>query len=418
MQSMNNRDTIIELEQLRAAIARGTASEATQASFYELACSLSWPTEQGTSLTPSPISPPLDAGAKSPPLPALGFLGKEMTGLTCDIQLRLSHVPLALVHAFDESLDPIATVTVENSGPKARRLRIKSWVDGYSAQSVAVVELGPNTGKDDPTKPNWLAPRASVPILPTFFQERLDGHAHPVRATLHVEVSELGEGSGPRVEEHRTLRLWLLPRTTTVLWQADPATGKQRVMTKHLASWVTPDAPEVMDALRDSTKHVAGNQIISYQMANAQVEAQVKAIFTTLKERELTYVNSTVATGSSGAFVQRIRLPADSLRTRSSNCVDGAVLYASLIEAASLRAAIVLVPGHAFVAWRPSRKTGPDGAPIYGDWSFLETTMTMSESFERACEAASATYKLHHANGRATILDVQELRAAGYLPIG
>ena len=49
------------------------------------------------------------------------------------------------------------------------------------------------------------------------------------------------------------------------------------------------------------------------------------------------------------------------------------------LEAASLHAALVLVPGHAFVAWEKWR--GSD------DWDFLETTMIGTHDFEAARRA-------------------------------
>ena len=398
---MTTSDSILELEALRAAMARGDASQETRERFEKALAAIGW--GAGETAQPPSASP---AAAPVQPGLGMGFLGADTTGISVDVELHLTHVPLALVHAFTEDRDPIASVTVENHSPKGRRVRVRSWVEGFSAESVHTEELDANKNK-----------KASVPILPTFFQDKLDDRHHPVRATLHVEVWELENKGGPRIEDHRTIRLWLLPRTTTVLWQKDAATGEGRDLTKHLASWVTPDDPEVMSVLRQSADRVPGGQVVSYQLASAQVEAQVKALFETLKARGLAYVNSTVATGGAGAFVQRIRLPAESLRTTSANCVDGAVLYASLIEAASLRSAIVVVPGHAFVAWRPKRTATATGF-VFDDWTFLETTMTLSGTYEAARESAKQTFASANALKRATIHDVQALRAEGYLPIG
>ena len=77
-----------------------------------------------------------------------------------------------------------------------------------------------------------------------------------------------------------------------------------------------------------------------------------------------------------GQITPRTRLPRESLRHKSTNCIDGTVLMASLLEAASLQPAIVLVPGHAFVAWETW-----DGTD---EWDYLETTMIASHDFEEA----------------------------------
>jgi hypothetical protein len=52
------------------------------------------------------------------------------------------------------------------------------------------------------------------------------------------------------------------------------------------------------------------------------------------------------------------------------------VLLASLLEAISLRPAIVVVPGHAFLGWETWRDSG--------EWRYLETTMLGTHPFEAA----------------------------------
>src|SRR5262249_40971680 len=70
----------------------------------------------------------------------------------------------------------------------------------------------------------------------------------------------------------------------------------------------------------------------------------------------------------------------ESLATRSANSIDGTVLFASLLEGAALNAALVMVPGHAFVGWQ---------AWDYeeADWRFLETTTIGRADFEAACQS-------------------------------
>ena len=74
--------------------------------------------------------------------------------------------------------------------------------------------------------------------------------------------------------------------------------------------------------------------------------------------------------------MQRVRLPREALAQKSANCIDGTFLMASLLEAASLNPAIVLVPGHAFLA----RETQDNG----GEWDYLETTLIGAADFDAA----------------------------------
>ena len=80
---------------------------------------------------------------------------------------------------------------------------------------------------------------------------------------------------------------------------------------------------------------------------------------------------------------QRVRLPRQTLASTNANCIDGTVLFASLLEAITLRPAIVLVPGHAFVAWQ----TNPADDE---SWRYLETTLVGTKSFEDASSVGTA----------------------------
>jgi hypothetical protein len=116
-------------------------------------------------------------------------------------------------------------------------------------------------------------------------------------------------------------------------------------------------------------------------------------------------VNSIIDYGvPEGYHTQRTRLPRQSLRSKSANCMDGAVLMASLLEGASLNASLVLVPGHAFVAWETW-----DGS---GKWQCLETTMMGEGVFEDACQSGQEQYDRFRAASKALVTRhrLQDLR--------
>ena len=79
-----------------------------------------------------------------------------------------------------------------------------------------------------------------------------------------------------------------------------------------------------------------------------------------------------------GSRSQRVRLPRQALEEQQANCLDGALLFASLLEAASLYPALVILPNHALVAWQK--------APDREDWEYLETTLINSATFEQAMD--------------------------------
>lgn len=95
-----------------------------------------------------------------------------------------------------------------------------------------------------------------------------------------------------------------------------------------------------------------------------------------------------------GAVNQRGRFPRQGLQDDEASCIDGALLFASLLEAASLSPAIVLVPGHAFIAWETWKQKN--------QWRFLETTMIGKATFEEACRSAETTAKRYQTEATQT----------------
>lgn len=316
--------------------------------------------------------------------------------------LHWSRLPTGIAHVLDPAVNPLIQYHVQPPASGLQRLRLRTHVEGYSAHAVDTVELAQGD-----------APR-TVSHLPTMFPDAIRKLHEATQATVHVEVQDLdAPGAEFRVQSHATMRTCLLPTTTAVLAQRDPATGAHQDLTNYLACWVTPNADEVMDVLREAAGRVADGQMVGYQVDPAGVEQQVRALFEALRARGVAYVNSVLAIGIDGYQTQRIRLPREALARRSANCIDGTALYASVLEAASLQPGIVVVPGHAFLAWRPQRPGVPGAAP----WDFLETTLTMTHDFQHALEQGRRTYQHAAAQGRAQIVDIGACRRQGLLPL-
>jgi hypothetical protein len=82
-----------------------------------------------------------------------------------------------------------------------------------------------------------------------------------------------------------------------------------------------------------------------------------------------------------------------------------------LLEGASLNAALVVVPGHALVAWEAWHDTG--------DWHCLETTLIGSKDFDAACSAGQTVfeeYRNHNADC-VRLRPLANLRARGFYPM-
>jgi hypothetical protein len=289
--------------------------------------------------------------------------GAYSTGLDVAVDTHLAEVPTGIYHLLDPAEQPLVSCRVRNADVDIRRLRISSFIEGYSARAVETVELDSQEER-------------VVHQLPTLFPDRLEAVTEVIGATLNVLVEDL-DG---KVEVHRTRTVRLLARTTAPLAVPDPATGLWTDLSRYLGAFVTPHAPAVLAFLRTVADHHPEHALVGYQDGPAAVEAQVRAVFAALADAGTRYVNSVLAFSSQdGPTTQRVRLPRESLADRQANCVDGTVLMASLLEAVSLSPAIVVVPGHVLLAWETWNRSD--------DWRYLETTLVGSGTFEEACAA-------------------------------
>ncbi len=339
--------------------------------------------------------------------PTMRGAGRGRSLLLISVQQRMAHVPTSVVHLLDPTESPLISIRLRNQRSEPARVRITTYVEGYSAQAIETLDVPPSDSSAAAANDSGI----EIHQLPTFFPERLATLTEICRASLHIRIDDL-EG---RTELERTFPIWLLPRTSALLFVPDPTTGARRDLTRYLGAWVTPNAPGIPELLRRAATYVPGGSVASYQTDVQGVQAQVAAIYRALREASLTYVNSVLYFGVvPGVIGQRVRLPREALAVRSANCIDGAVLLASLLEAASLHPALVLVPGHAFLAWETRERSD--------DWDYLETTMVGSEPFERAQAQGRTLAKRYQGqlaeNPRAfTRLSLRQLRAQGIWPM-
>ncbi len=288
------------------------------------------------------------------------YRGSTTTGLVATAHLKMAYVPTAIYHLLDEIEHPLVECEVKNSSHQTKRVRVSSYIEGYTAPAIESVEI--ERGQ------TFL-----VSQLPTLFPERLRNLHELTRATLNVQIDDL-DG---KIELHKTVPIWLLSRNSAPLRVRNPVSGGWNDLTRYLGAFVTPNEPSVMRFLRRVVEHHPQKMLYGYQ-PDRDVETQVKAIFEALRQdAKVTYVNSTVNFNpEEGARSQRVRLPRQSLLEKQANCIDGTLLFASLLEAASLIPALVIIPNHAFVGWALDKK---------GEhWDYLETTMLGDPSVDFA----------------------------------
>jgi hypothetical protein len=317
--------------------------------------------------------------------------GLGTTGLQAKAFLKMAHVPTSICHLLNRDDNPLLTcelIAARTTGRQdRRRVRVTSFIEGYSARAVNTFEV--------PVGENY-----SFKQLPTLFPEQVRQLTELTRATLNLLVEDL-DG---KVELHETHPLWLLARTSAPLAVLDPQTGGWQDLTRYLGAFVTPNAPSLMQFLREAARQHPDGRLVGYQGSKVDIPLQVKALFAALKTvTDITYVNSLIDFNPQQGFAsQRVRLPHQSLEDKEANCIDGTVLFASLLEGVSLNPAIVLIPGHAFLGWETWSNTG--------EWRFLETTMIGTSTFEEACASAEKTAAAYQTSKQLRMWPLVQLR--------
>ncbi len=245
-------------------------------------------------------------------------------------------------------------------------------------------------------------------------------------ATVVVHVQSRKKDGVIRPDEHEeTYDVNLLPYNVICWAEPNLESGKgYKSFLEHIAAWVTPRATSVRNALDEVRKKTFVGQQWGYTAVQnwAIPRLQVQAIYQYLKEIKMGSNGTPVAIvpEKNGAKWQAVQLPRESLERRVANCIDGAVLYASLIELAGLEPMIVIQNTHAFVGWKVWR-----GAEEY---EFLETTMTDTAPFDEALASGIEQYgKLKGDNsferevfderGFARLLDIKHLHDTTVQPM-
>jgi hypothetical protein len=152
-------------------------------------------------------------------------------------------------------------------------------------------------------------------------------------------------------------------------WQDQFGGSGRQDVSWMFTAYVNEDHPWIDTILREAIEQGTVSQFVGQQHGSQVAMQQVFAIWHVLQRRGFRYSSITTTPGAEGKVVsQAVRTFEDSLATAQGNCVDGTVVFASLLRKVGIEPYVVLVPGHAFLAFRLE-----DGKKfhIYG----LETTM-------------------------------------------
>ena len=208
-------------------------------------------------------------------------------------------------------------------------------------------------------------PRTEYTIYPDIIWNyealKNNNQAEPVSVAIKAEMNDKDLGQRVRTFSVRSINECLLGYVTNGTKFHD--TGI------FIAAYVNEENPMIDKLLREALNTRIVNRFLGYQGGNAEgVDKQVYALWNILQKRNFRYSSvSNTSLSSNVVFSQRVRTFDDALESSQINCVDGSVLFASLLRAINIEPILVRTPGHMFVGYYTDsgRKS----------MNFLETTM-------------------------------------------
>ncbi len=119
------------------------------------------------------------------------------------------------------------------------------------------------------------------------------------------------------------------------------------------AAYVNENHPWIDQLLREALNTGSITSFTGYLTEQPNdVHSQVFAIWNALQRRGFQYSTITTPTGySEKVFSQYVRFFSDSILNSQANCIDGTVLFASILRRIGIDPIIVLIPGHAYLGF-------------------------------------------------------------------
>lgn len=208
-------------------------------------------------------------------------------------------------------------------------------------------------------------PRTEYIIYPDIIWNyealRNNSQAEPISVAVTVEMNDKDLGQRLRTFSVRSINECLLGYVTNGT--------KFHETGIFFAAYVNEENPMIDQLLREALNTRIVNRFLGYQAGNGEaVDKQVYALWNVLQKRNFRYSSvSNTSLSSNVVFSQRVRTFDDALQSSQINCVDGTVLFASLLRAINIEPILVRTPGHMFVGYYTDSN--------HKNMNFLETTM-------------------------------------------
>jgi hypothetical protein len=185
------------------------------------------------------------------------------------------------------------------------------------------------------------------------------------------------------------------------------------------AAYVNENHPWIDQVLKDAKATGLSPSFAGYQGNEKDVLDQVNSIWVALQRRGMTYSSITDTTQGKQVRAQHVRFLDESIVSTQANCVDGSVLMASILKKIGIRAYLVLVPGHCYLAFSVDDK----GAQLLGvETTTIGSNCSLAQAIQQGTtNSANGLHpNLKRFNGtdpRWQLIDLNAAREFGVMPL-
>jgi hypothetical protein len=215
-----------------------------------------------------------------------------------------------------------------------------------------------------------------------------------VATQVAYRASLITGNTEPLLKADNTELIRLLPSNNFLMARYDAMRKELVNFTWLIAAWVTRESEELQRIRTRALElePLVGHKVLPGPAAATDARIRVAAIYKALQEQQIVYNDDNIVFhAQENDYVQRVQLPVETLDARAGNCLDGSVMFASVLSICGMNPLILLIPGHALVGWRVPGQEEPSG-------DFCETTLMATADFDLAWEIATKKYeKWQHA---------------------
>ncbi|HHU01816.1 MAG TPA: hypothetical protein GXZ91_01605 [Christensenellaceae bacterium] len=305
----------------------------------------------------------------------------------------------AFYHLYGNVLDDFVRVHLTNASEDSAKILVETGIEGYSATVASTVVVAPRE-------------KVTVRQNPRLNTQAVQELSSRRPGNFFIRITQLKDGQD-KVLLSDTVEITIFSRRDFIWVSGFPPEDEYKLY----AAWVTPNDPAVEELLRCAADYTTSDIVTSgyggvLNDEDGTVWDRLQAIWKAQEEYGIIYVSTPVA--FSEGYKQRIRTPYDVLEQKSGNCIETTLLYASAVEALKLESAIILIPGHAYIAVRMDQTN----AKYY----FIETTLIGRAPFDRAVASGRENWeedKLHFDADEPYYhwINIHEAREMGVLPM-